>query len=81
MESVLFVRIAFSCADAFNPIEIHSNMKAILYNLNGQIGGGGENIQTAVNYRIDVSTIAEGNYILTIENGPTKTSEKIIIKH
>ncbi len=65
----------------FIPASFNSNMKAILYNLNGQIIKEIENIQTAVNYRIDVSTIAEGNYILTIENGPTKTSEKIIIKH
>ncbi len=65
----------------FIPASYNSNMKAILYDLNGQIIKEIENIQTSVNYNIDVSDIAEGHYILTIQNGSVNTSEKIIIKH
>lgn len=62
------------------PASFNSNMTVTIFDMTGKKVKEVKNIQTAVSYSIDVSQLQSGQYIVTLDNGITKTSEKIIIK-
>lgn len=62
------------------PASFNSNMTLSIFDMTGKKVKEVNNIQTAVSYSINVSELQSGNYIVTLDNGTTKTSEKIIIK-
>jgi len=70
-------------ADTVNfyiPASFNTNMTFSIFDMNGRKVKEQSNIQTAVSYSIDVSDLESGQYIVTLDNGTNKTTEKIIIK-
>jgi hypothetical protein len=62
------------------PASFNSNMTVSIFDMSGKKVKEIANIQTAVSYSIDVSELQSGQYIVVLDNGTSKTSDKIIIK-
>jgi len=62
------------------PASYNSNLTLSIFDMTGKKVKEEHNIQTAVSYAIDISTLTAGQYIVVLDNGVTKTTDKIIIK-
>jgi hypothetical protein len=59
----------------------NKNMSATIYDVFGRALKTVNNIQTGVNYNIDVNDLPNGNYVLQINSDLGKTNKKLIITH
>jgi hypothetical protein len=62
------------------PASYNSNMTITIHDMSGRKVKELNNVQTTATYTVDVSDLQAGQYIVTLDNGSAKTTEKIIIK-
>ncbi len=56
-----------------------SNLSATLFNQNGQVVRQMENVQTGVNYTVQVGDLPPGLYALQISDGKNQTVKKVVV--